>query len=53
MMLNSAEHEMLDAHKCKTIKRISFLGSDMAVMVFFLVVNVKIVGILTFMSRKK
>ena len=52
-----AEHEILNAHKYKTIKKFSFFsGSDKFRMLFFLLINVKmptIVGILTFMSRKK
>ena len=63
-MLNSAEHEILNAHKCKNIKIFSFfffffLGgggvSDKPRMLFFLLINVKmstVVGILTFISRK-
>ena len=53
-MLNSIEHEILNAHKYKNIKKFS-LGSDKPRMLFFLFINVKmptIVGILTFMSRK-
>ena len=53
-MLNSAEHEILNTHKCKHIKKFScFSDSDKLRMLFFL--NVKmttIVGILTLMSRK-
>ena len=56
-MLNSAEHEILNAHKSENIKKLSiFLGSDKPRMLFFLLINVKmptVVGILTFMSRKK
>ena len=58
-MLNSAGHEILTAHKCKNFKNFSFfLGSDehIHVMLFSLLLNVEmptIVGILTFMSRKK
>ena len=55
-MLNSAEHEILNAHKYKNIKEFSFFsGSDKPRMLFFLFIDVKmptIVGILTFMSRK-
>ena len=55
-MLNSIEHEILNAHKYKNIIRNSaFLGSDKPRMLFFPLINVKmptIVGILTFMSRK-
>ena len=58
-MLNSVEHEILKAHKYmyKNIKKLSFFSdSDKARMLFFLLIDVKmptIVGILTFMSRKK
>ena len=51
-MLNSAEHELLNAYMYKNIKK----GSDKPRMLFFLLINVKIpevVGILAFMSRKK
>ena len=55
-MLNSVEHEILNAHKYKNIKKFGFfLGSDKPIMLFFLLINVKmptIVGILTFMSMK-
>ena len=55
-MLNSAEHEILNAHKYKTISgNLAFFGSYKPRMLFFLLLNVKmptIVGILTFMSRK-
>ena len=54
-MLNSFEHETLNAHKYTNIKKFIFLGSDKLRMLFFLLINVKmptIVGILTFMSRK-
>ena len=55
-MLNSVEHEILNAHKYKNIMKFSFfLGSDKPRMLFFPLINVKmptIVGILTFMSRK-
>ena len=55
-MLNSVEHEILNAHKYKNIKKFSFFSdSDKPIMLFFLLINVKmptIVGILTFMSRK-
>ena len=51
-MLNSIEHEVLNAHKYKNIKKFGFfLGSDKPRMLFFPLINV-IVGILTFMSRK-
>ena len=54
-MLNSAKHEIFNAHKYKNIKKISFLGSDKPRMLFYLLLNVKMpttVGILTFISRK-
>ena len=54
-MLNSVEHEMLNAHKDKNIKKFSVLGSDKPRMLFFPLINVKMptmVGFLTFMSRK-
>ena len=56
-MLNSAEHELLNAHKYKNIKKTNFLGSGTCKprMLFFLLINVEmptIVGILTFVSRK-
>ena len=52
-LLNSAEHEILNAHKCK--KNHHFSGSDKPRMLVFLLINVKmptIVGILTFMRGK-
>ena len=56
-MLNSTEHEILNAHKYKNIKKFSFFSdSDKQRMLFFMLINVKmptIVGILTFVSRKK
>ena len=55
-MLNSVEHEILNAHKYKNIKKLGFFfGSDEPRMLFFSLINVKmptIFGILTFMSRK-
>ena len=55
-MLNSVEHEILNAHKYINIKKINFFsGSDKPRMVFFWLINVKMpttVGILTFMCRK-
>ena len=55
-MLNSIEHEILNAHKYKNINKIRlFLGSDKPRMLFFPLINVKmptIVGILTLMSKK-
>ena len=56
-MLNSVEHEILNATKYKNIKKDSFfLGSNKPRSLFFPLINVKmptIVGILTFMSMKK
>ena len=55
-MLKSAEHEILNAHEYTNIKNQFFLGSDKPIILFFLLINVKmptIVGVLTFMSRKK
>ena len=55
-MLNSAEHEILNAHKFKNTKKFSFFsGSHKPIILFFQLINVKmptIVGILTFMRRK-
>ena len=55
-MLSSAEHEILNVHRCKNSKNFSFFsGSDKTRMLFFLLRNVKmptVIGILTFMSRK-
>ena len=55
-MLNSVEHEILNAHKYKNIKKFSFFsGSDKRSRLFFLLINVKmptIFDILTFKSRK-
>ena len=55
-MLNSVEHEILNARKYKNRRKFStFLGSDKLIMLFFLLINVKmptIVRILTFMSRE-
>ena len=54
-MLNSTEHENLNAHKFKISRNSPLLGSDKPRMLFFLLINVKMpttVGILTFMSRK-
>ena len=55
-MLNSVEHEILNAHKYKKyIQNQRFSGVEKPRMVFFLLINVKmptIVGILTFISRK-
>ena len=55
-MLNSVQHEILNAHKYKNIKIFSFLGSDKLRMLFSRLINIKIptiFGILTFISRKK
>ena len=56
-MLNSVEHEILNAHKYKTYLEFQlFLGSDQLRMLFFPLINVKMpttVGILIVMSRKK
>ena len=56
-MLNSVEHETLNAHKYINIKKVGFfLGLDKPRMLFFLLVNVKmptIVGILTFYEQEK
>ena len=55
-MLNSAEHEILNAHKYKTIRKLCiFSGSDKPRMLFFLLIKVEmptIVGISTFINRK-
>ena len=54
-MLNSVEHEILNAHNYKNIKKFSFFSSDKLRSLFFLLINVKMpttVGILTFMSKK-
>ena len=41
--LNSAEHEILNSHKYKNIKKFSFFsGSDEPSMLFFLLINVNI-----------
>ena len=50
-MLNSAEHEILNAHNNKNIKKFSFFGLDRHRMPFFLLINV--VGILTFTRGDK
>ena len=55
-MLSSAEHDISNAHKYKKIKMDIFSGSNKPRMLFFLLIKVEmptIVGILTFMSRKK
>ena len=55
-MLNSVEHEILNAHKYKNIKKFGFFtSSDKLRMLFPPLINVKmptIIGILTFMSGK-
>ena len=55
-MLNSVEHEILNAYKYKkTSRNLAFLGLDYPRMLFFPLITVKmptIVGILTFISRK-
>ena len=54
-MLSLIEHEILNVHKFKNIKKFGFLGSDNHRMLFFPIINAKmpaIVGILTFMRRK-
>ena len=55
-MLNSVEHEILNAHKYKNLKKFSFfLGTVKPRMEFFPLIHVKmptVVGILTFMSGK-
>ena len=45
-MLNSAEHEIINAHKYKNIKKFSiFSGSDKPRMLFFLLINVKMLAV--------
>ena len=55
-MLNSAEHEILNTHKCKISRNSAFFsGLGKPRMLFSPLINVKmptIVGILTFMSGK-
>ena len=55
-MPNTAEHEILSAHKNKKYQDIQrFSGVDKPTMLFFLHINVKMpttVGIFTFMCRK-
>ena len=54
-MLNSVEHEILNALKYKISRNSAFLGSDKPRKLFFPHINVKmptIVGILTFMSEQ-
>ena len=53
-MLNSAEHEIIKAHKHKNIKNQPFSGSDKPKMLLFRLINVEMptfVGLLTFVSR--
>ena len=60
-MLNSAEHENLNDHKYKNINKFSNFQAQMSLECYFhayifMLINVKmptVVGILTFMSRKK
>ena len=56
-MLNSTEHEILNAHKYKKYQEIrSFLGSDQPRIIFLPLINVKmptIVGILNFYEQEK
>ena len=40
-MLNSVEHEILNARKYKDIKEFGILGLDKPKMLFFLLINVK------------
>ena len=48
-MLNSVEHEILNAHKYKNIKKFSFFSdSDKPMMLFFLLINVKCHQLLIF-----
>ena len=54
-MLNSVEHEILNAHKYKISRNLAFLGSDKPRMLFFPLITVKmptIVGILTVMGKR-
>ena len=56
-VLNSAVHEILNAHKFKSVKKFIILQTQISLecYLFFLLINVKMpttVGILTFMSRK-
>ena len=55
-ILNSAEHEILNADMYKNNKKVSIFQAQISLeCYFFLLINVKmptIVGILTFMSRK-
>ena len=40
-MLNSAEHEIINAHKYKNVKKFSFLGSGKPRILFFPLINIK------------
>ena len=55
-MLNSVEHEILNAHKYKNIKKFGLFKAQLSLECYFSpLIHVKmptIVGILTFMSRK-
>ena len=55
-MINSAEHEILNAHKYKNIMKFNIFQAQKRLrMLFFPLINVKIpttVGILTYMSGK-
>ena len=54
-LFNSVEHEILMLVSIKISSNSAFLGSDKPRMLFFPLIHVKmskIVGILTFMSRK-
>ena len=55
-MLNSVQHEISNAQKYTNIKKFRFFQAQVLRMLLFLLTNGKmptIVGILTFMSRKK
>ena len=54
-MLNSADHEILNAYKYKNIKKFSFFQAQISLECYFSCSHVKMpttVGILAFMSRK-
>ena len=54
-MLNSVEHEILNAHKYEIFLKIVFLGSVMPNLLYFPLIHVKMpttAGILTYMSGK-
>ena len=53
-MLNSVEHDILNVHKYKHIKKLGLFSAQISLECFFPLINVKMptVGILTFMSRK-